>query len=135
MREERLLERIRRWEQEPLGRGRDNPRRAIESVVRHLQRLLNTRQGSAAIAEDYGIPDLGSLLQDGPDAPGDVEIVIRDVIEKYEPRLAGVRVNFAAHDNEKLTHRFDIQARLRLDDRPVYLETLVGLDGRVQVKG
>ena len=135
MREDRLLERIRRYEQEPLGRGSDQPRRAIDSVVRHLQRLLNTHQGSAQIAEDYGIPDFAHLLQGGPDAPVDVEIVIRDVIEKYEPRLAAVRVRYAAHDNEKLTHRFDVQAKLRIDARPVYLETLVGLDGSVRVKG
>jgi len=135
MREERLLERIRRWEEEPSGRGRENPKRTIDSVVRHLQRLLNTRQGSAQIAEDYGSPDFAHLLQGGPEAPVDVETVIRDVIEKYEPRLTGVRVRYAAHDDEKLTHRFDVQARIQGDARPIYLETLVGLDGHIQVKG
>ena len=40
MREERLMERVRRWEQQPPGRGRENPQRTIESVVRHLQQLL-----------------------------------------------------------------------------------------------
>jgi type VI secretion system protein len=135
MREERLLERVRRWEQQPPGRGRENPQRTIESVVRHLQQLLNTRQGSVQIGEDYGIPDFAQILQGGPDAPSDVEIVIRDVIEKYEPRLTGVRVNYSTHDDEKLTHRFDVQAKLRVDARPVYLETLVGLNGHVCVKG
>jgi type VI secretion system protein len=135
MREERLLERIRRWEQEPLGRSGENPKLTIDSVVRHLQRLLNTRQGSVQIAQDYGMPDFAHLLQRDPEAPVDVEIVIRDVIEKYEPRLTGVRVRYMTHDDEKLTHRFDIQAKLKLDGRSVYLETLVGLDGRIQVKG
>jgi type VI secretion system protein len=135
MREERLLERIRRWEQESASRGPDNPQRAIASVIRHLQQLLNTRQGSAEIAADYGIPDFAQLLQGGPDAPSDVEVVLRDIVEKYEPRLAGVRVRYTAHDDNRLTHRFDVQARLRSDERPVYLETLVDLDGHVHVKG
>ncbi len=129
------MERIRRWEKEPLGRDRENPRRAIDSVVRHLQRLLNTRQGSASIADDYGIPDFTHLLRGGPGAPGEVENAIRNVIEKYEPRLAGVRVRYVAQSDDNLTHRFDVQAKLRTDARPVYLETVLTSDGRIQVQG
>jgi type VI secretion system protein len=135
MKEERLLERIRRWEKEPLSRERENPKRAVESVVRHLQRLLNTRQGSVTIAEDYGVPDFMHLLRGGPEAPGGVEITLRNVIEKYEPRLSSVRVRYVALDDHQLTHRFDVQAKLRVDDRPVYLETVMSSDGRVQVLG
>jgi len=135
MREERLLERIRRWEKEPPGRDRENPKRAIDSVVRHLQRLLNTRQGNVPMADDYGIPDFTQWLHHGADAVGNVENAIRDVIEKYEPRLTSVRVRFTAQDDQALLQRFDVQARLQLDDRPVYPETVLTSDGRVEVHG
>ena len=135
MREERLLERLRRWEAEPLSRGREDPKRTIDSVVRHLQRLLNTHQGSVEIAADYGIPDFMHFLQGGPKAALDVETAIRDVIEKYEPRLTGVRVRYIALEDGMPTLRFQIQARLSVDAKSVLLETIVGPDGRIQVKG
>src|ERR1017187_7815768 len=99
MREDRLLERLRRWETSPLGRGREDPRKVMDSVVGHLQRLLNTRQGSVQIAPSYGIPDFMHVLQGGPEASLDMESAIRAVIEAYEPRLAGVRVTFIPADD------------------------------------
>jgi type VI secretion system protein len=134
MLEERLLRRIRGWEVEPLGRSREDPKKILDSVVHHLQRLLNTHQGSASIAPDYGIPDLMHLLQRGPDAAYEVENIIRDTIEKYEPRLTGVRVRFVTLDDGQLSLRFHIQGKLRLDAKPVTLETVVSSDGSIQVK-
>jgi type VI secretion system protein len=135
MREERLLERIRRWEQEPLGRGREDLKRAIESVVRHLQRLLNTRQGSVPIADDYGIPDLMHFMQRIPETAGDMENAIREVIEKYEPRLMNVRVRYVPPEENELLLRFQVQARMRKDAKPVLFETLLGPDGKMDVRG
>ena len=135
MREERLLERIRRWEKEPFGRGREDPRKVIDSVVAHLRRLLNTRQGSVQIAHDYGIPDLMHLLQAGPDASHGVETALRQVVEAYEPRLAGVRVTYMPAEDGLGPLRFNIQAKLRMDSKPVVLETSMGPDGHVQVSG
>ena len=107
----------------------------MDSVVLHLQRLLNTRQGSVPIAPSYGIPDFMHVLQGGPEASLDMESAIRAVIEAYEPRLAGVRVTFMPNDDNRLSLRFHIQAKLRLDSKPVVLETLMGADGHVQVSG
>ena len=67
MNEERLLERIRRMEQTS-GKARESsPTLLKQSITRHLVQLLNTRQGSAQIAQDYGIPDFTNILSDtGP---------------------------------------------------------------------
>ena len=135
MREERLLERLRRWEKEPLGRGREDPRKVIDSVIAHLRRLLNTRQGSVPIAPDYGIPDFMHVLQGGPEASLDMESALRAVIEAYEPRLAGVRVTYMAVDDVGSPLRFNIQAKLRMDAKPILLETSMGPDGHIQVSG
>src|SRR4030065_1609997 len=97
MREERLLERIQTWEREPARRGKEDPRRIVDSVIRHLQRILNTKQGNVPIAEDYGTPDFTDFFLTLPktetNPKKEIEKAIRVAIQKYEPRLKGVRVN------------------------------------------
>jgi type VI secretion system protein len=135
VREDRLLDRIRRWETQPLDRGRGDPQRTIDSVIRHLQRLLNTHQGSVPIAADYGIPDFTQYLQGGRDAVVGVESAIRQVIESYEPRLTDVRVQYVTPEEGVPTLRFQVQARLRVESKRVFLETWIGADGKIGVKG
>jgi predicted component of type VI protein secretion system len=49
MREERLIERIRSWNKAPDRRDGSDPKRMVGSIIRHLERILNTRRGSAQI--------------------------------------------------------------------------------------
>ncbi len=136
MREERLLERIRSWKREPLRRGREEPRKVIDSVLRHLRRILNTKQGNVLIAEDYGVPDFSDFLNTLPDSIREIEKNIRAAIQKYEPRLTGVRVNFIPQEDDPLSLRFQITARLAMDAKTqVFLETIVDADGQVEIRG
>jgi type VI secretion system protein len=59
--QDRLLERISRIERDPSGRDALPVAWEVRSITRHLQRLLNTRQGGVPIAEDYGIPDFTNI--------------------------------------------------------------------------
>ncbi len=97
MREERLLERIRNWEKRPERRVKEDPRRIVDSVIRHLIRILNTKHGNVPIDEDYGTPDFTDLFvtlsRTETDRKKEAEKAIRLAIQKYEPRLKGVRVN------------------------------------------
>jgi type VI secretion system protein len=136
MREERLLERIKTWKKEPLRRGKEEPRRVIDSVLRHLRRILNTKQGNVLIAEDYGVPDFSDFLNALPDSIRDIEKNIRGAIQKYEPRLTGVRVNFIPQEDDPLSLRFQITARLAMDSKTqVFIETIVDADGQVEIRG
>jgi len=137
MREERLLERIRSWEKAPDRREREDPAKIIDSVARHLQRILNTRKGSVPIAEDYGIPDFADLLRGYPESIRDIERSIRRIIQKYEPRLKAVRVSFIPQDEDIFSVSFQIVARLASEDDkiPVFFESLMGTDGRINVRG
>jgi type VI secretion system protein len=95
MRDERLLERIYLLEKDPDRREGHDTTRQINSILNHLQRVLNTKQGSVLIADDYGIPDFTNLP--GAFSTGsthEVERIIKNVIEKYEPRLTKVRARF-----------------------------------------
>lgn len=136
MREERLLERLRTWEREPARREREDTRRIVDSVLRHLQRILNTKQGNVPIAEDYGVPDFTDFLYAYPESVREIERVIRLVIQKYEPRLKAVKVSFIPQDEDLLSIRFQIVARLSSESKAqVFFETVVDSEGKINIKG
>ena len=137
MREERLTERIRSWNRAPDRRGGPDPKRMVASIVRHLERILNTRWGSAQTADDYGIPDFTDLRSGLPDAIRDLERAIRNTIQKYEPRLEAVRVKFIPQEKTMLAVSFQIVARLILEGEknPVVFESTMDPDGRVTIRG
>lgn len=135
MREARLLERIRTWEKDPARREREDPRRVIDSVLLHLHRILNTKQGNVPIAEDYGVPDFTDLLYSYPESVRDIERTIRSAIQKYEPRLKAVKVTFIPQDADLLSLRFQIAARLSSESKTqVFFETVVDSDGKIEIK-
>jgi len=107
----------------------------VDSIVAHLQRILNTRQGNVLIADDYGVPDFLDFLQTYPDSVRRIEESIRCAIDRYEPRLSGACVTFIPREEDDLDLRFQIIAVLALEGgRQVLLETVVGTDGRVRVR-
>ena len=136
MREERLTERLRSWEKEPQRRAREDPGRAIDSILRHLQRILNTRLGNVPIADDYGLPDFTEFLSAYPRSLKDFERSIRQTILKYEPRLKAVRVSFIPREDEPFALRFQIVGQLatETDGNPVYFESVVGSEGKITIR-
>ena len=147
MREERLLERLKAWEKEPTRRGKENPRRIVDSVIRHLQRILNTKHGNVPIAEDYGTPDFTDFFLTLPktetNPKKEIEKAIRLTIQKYEPRLQGVRVSLVDQEEgeanffaDPLTIRFQITGRLVTESKTqVFLETIVDNEGKINIVG
>lgn len=136
MREKRLLERLRAIEQDPEWRGESDPKIAIGSVLDHLGKILNTRQGSAPIAADYGVPDFTSLASAyDTDTLPEIEEAIGKVITKYEPRLVGAQVNFAPKPERPFMIAFRLAARVRVEDRemPVVFETVLNPDGHITI--
>lgn len=105
------------------------PLRAIRA---HLQALLNCTQGDCLAAPDYGLPDLTDLLRDVPDSLPSLRQVLRQSVQRYEPRLVHVQVRFLppAVGDDPTRLRFEIIARLRDDPAMlVRMTTRVG-DGR-----
>ena len=136
MREERLLERIRTWGIEPARRGKEDPRRIADSILRHLQRILNTKQGNVPIAEDYGTPDFSDFLLTYPDSVREIERALRVTIQKYEPRLKAVKVIFIPQEEDLLSLRFQIVARLSSESKSqVLFETMIDSDGKINIRG
>ncbi len=137
MREERLLERVRNWERDPSRRGAEDPQRISDSVLEHLRRILNTRQGCVPIADDYGVPEFTEYLHLGAEVYRELEKVLRTTIQKYEPRLKGVRVSFLPEEEGRLALQlqFHVVAKLTGDPRlQVQFETSIDGNGQVRLK-
>ena len=98
-----------------------------KSIVEHLTRLLNTRQGSAPIDPNYGMSDLSNIA--GSFAMGTTESICEEValqISRYEPRLANPRITVSNTPDERnvIALRFDVTARLVDTQRKASDETL-----------
>ena len=87
------------------------------------------------IADDYGIPDFLDILRSFPESVREIERVLRQTIQKYEPRLKAVRVSFLPQEEDPLSLRFQIAARLSSDARQqVVYESHIDSDGKVQLR-
>ena len=135
MNDERLLERIRNLESNPDIRVERSLSRKVNSIINHLQNLLNTHQGSVLIADDYGIPDITNSHGEGiTELTQRIENTLRQTILKYEPRLNKVQVKLMSEKDDVLSMRFKLEAVLVHDDTtPVILETVVTSGGKVDI--
>jgi len=132
--QERLLERLGHME-ESVSSKEKLETRPLNSIISHLSKLLNTRQGSVSIAPDFGVPDITNL-------PGGnimetrqrVEAIIQEVVEKYEPRLKNVKMRMHQDDKPGLSLKFRLEANLTENEGvPVVFETIVSTDGKISI--
>lgn len=107
----------------------------LTSIILHLQKLLNTRQGSVQISPEYGVPDMNSVHENSIAETGRrMEQVLTRVIERFEPRLADVRVSMEQKDGMLLELKFKLEASLsRQPDIPVVFETVINANGNITV--
>lgn len=147
MHRDRLLERISRWEQ--AGRGDSTPRpvalarrretgttELLRSVVAHLTRLLNTRQGFVPLDASFGVCDftnLGGGMNHGETA--DVERQLQSMIERYEPRLLRPIVRLCRERSDALGMRFTVDAAMAPgpNEYTLHLATRIDAQGQVRV--
>lgn len=133
----RLFERIEQWEDRAHSRSGVTSKRCIDSVVEHLNKLLNVRQGSTLMDPEYGVPDFSDVRTSYPDCLNDLQRAVSVAIERYEPRLRDVHVEFVEKDARSLKLIFRIEAMLNDEGegRFVYLESAVDASGRMLFRG
>ena len=136
-RELSLLDRIRHPELEDRRSVDTDHGRLTRSVLRNLERLLNSRQGAASIRSDYGIPSIEDVMTAGSDGMRTLCAEIQASIAAFEPRLSNVRVKVAPkNENDPTFLRFEILADLVTGGRKsrVRFETRLDETGRLAVK-
>ena len=137
MAERRLLDRVRNWGKEPSVNSGQSSSRMVASVTQHLHKLLNSKQGTTLMDEAYGLPDFIELTERFPDSVREIEKFISNTIQKYEPRLSSVNVEYLIQDDQNISHIFQIRAKLKTGDdiKDVYLESSIGNGGKMLIKG
>lgn len=106
---ERLLERLTREESPKLSDRRSHEELVMESIKRHLSKLLNVRRGSVPIDPDYGMSDMCNIA--GSFAYGSVSDIQRDIliqVETYEKRFLNPRIMQLTESREVITLKFQL---------------------------
>ncbi len=136
IRERTLLERLADPRADQPLSATENPEVIAESILRHLRKMLNTRQGHVLTQPEYGMPDLTEFIQNLPEVVSTVQQAIRTSVEKFEPRLRNVSVQYVPSDAWPHV-RFEVTGELKTDQEQVavWFETAVDPAGHVEVKG
>jgi type VI secretion system protein len=108
-----------------------------KSIIDHLTRLLNTRQGSVPIDPHYGLSDLSNIA--GSLAAGTTEAICEEValqVNRYEPRLTNVRIiaSNSSQERQVIALRFELSARM-VNSQKAPTENLVSLLMRIDASG
>lgn len=102
------------------------------SVLDNLQRILNSRAGSLSHLPDYGLPDMGLILQGLPATAHDLIGTMTDTLLKYEPRLAAITVELLPQALPgHLEYALDLQLK---DGQRVNFGTSLAAEGKVLVR-
>lgn len=104
----------------------------VLSVLDNLSRILNSRAGSLSHLPDYGLPDMGLILQGLPATAQGLIGTLTATLLKYEPRLAAVAIELLPQTLPgHLEYALDLQFN---EGRHVRFGTTMGPDGNVLVR-
>ncbi|MFP3518672.1 type VI secretion system baseplate subunit TssE [Pseudomonas sp. SIMBA_077] len=102
------------------------------SVLDNLQRILNSRAGTLSHLPDYGLPDMGLILQGLPATAHGLMSTLTKTLLKYEPRLAAVSIELLPQT--LLGHlEYALDAQLKGGEQMSFATTLAP-GGRVLVR-
>jgi type VI secretion system protein len=126
VRDRTLLERLARPDPVEQRTISEDRHRIVESLMRHLQKLLNTRQGQALIQPEYGLPDITDCVEGATEALDRVRKAIKSSIEMFEPRLQRVRITHVPIGHDLNLH-FGISGQIVVDREriPINFSTTV----------
>ena len=110
------------------------------SIRENIRRILATRQGSSMCVPDYGLPDLNDVIQDPDRAAQALVDRVKDVVERYEPRVTGVTVRRRMNDEpgfDPLAVCLEIKAQIvgPSGRRRTRISANVSSDGQIEVVG
>ncbi len=100
----------------------------LQSVMSNLNRLFNTRQGSIMHLPDYGLPDVSAVYHDTPFAIDGLRQAVKEVVQKYEPRLQKVYVEHQSTDDQDMRLTFLITGELDRGQRVKFQTTFASND-------
>lgn len=103
-----------------------------DSVTTHLHALLNTRRGSLHHMPEYGMPEYDAK-QDFSLAKANFMTALKDVLERYEPRISSLCVKEVG--SERMDCVLQVQLIATLAEKPFSLAALLLSGGDILVVG
>ena len=104
----------------------------ILSVLDNVQRILNSRAGALAHLPDYGLADMGVILQGLPASAHGMMTTMAHTLLKYEPRLATLNIELLPQVQSGHLE-YALQAQLKSGQRASF-GTTVAAEGKVLVR-
>ncbi len=83
------------------------------SIIENLRMVLSTRQGSVQHLPDFGMPDILQLYFNSNNSIDPIKKEIRNVVLKYEPRIAEVEVHKTNFDQESMKISLKVIATIK----------------------
>lgn len=83
------------------------------SIIENLRMVLSTRQGSVRHLPDFGMPDILQLYFNSDNSIDPIKKEIKNVILKYEPRIAEVQVQKTDFDQESMKITLKVIATIK----------------------
>lgn len=106
----------------PAGQSMGEQTHVVESIKRHLVRLLNAHPGNSSSAPDLGLLDFNDATLGTHDLSIQIRGAIRQCIEKFEPRVKRVDVVAMPPGPDPLQLKFQVTVYLNVvgsDDRTI----------------
>lgn len=102
------------------------------SVLDNMQRILNSRAGTLAHLPDYGLPDMGQVLQGLPATAHGLMRTLQETLTRYEPRLKTVNIQLLPQTQPgHLEYSLDVQLK---SGRQVTFGTTLAAEGKILVR-
>jgi type VI secretion system protein len=87
--------------------------RRILSIMDHLNRMFNTREGSIAHLKGYGLPDISEIYRKMPHGIEELQEAVKRAVETYEPRMTRIQVIPKDPEGDKLKLVFIISGEMK----------------------
>lgn len=98
----------------PAGQSMGEVTHVVDSIKRHLVRLLNAHPGNSACVPELGLLDFNDATLGTHDLSIQIRSAIRQCIEKYEPRVKRVDVVALPQGPDPLQLRFQVTVYLNV---------------------
>jgi type VI secretion system protein len=79
--------------------GQHGSRHSLESVIRNIEAVLNTKEGFGSFRQDFGLGDYTANFG-GRDLLKTLTQEILEEIDHHEPRISNVKLELQGKDNE-----------------------------------
>jgi type VI secretion system protein len=97
----------------PAGQSMGEVTHVVDSIKRHLVRLLNAHPGNSASVPELGLLDFNDATLGTHDLSIQIRSAIRQCIERYEPRVKRVDVVAQPQGPDPLQLRFQVTVYLK----------------------